>query len=84
MPPITMTPTYEPPQARSADDLVALIEAHRDAVLASALPSDADRELWAAIGLRASPSLRVVDDPATEADRDNFFDSPQDWDSFWE
>ena len=84
MPPITMTPTYEPPQARSADDLVALIEAHRDAVLASGLPSDADRELWAAIGLRASPSLRVVDDPATEADRNNFFDSPQDWDSFWE
>ena len=84
MPPITMTPTYEPLQARSADDLVALIEAHRASVLASSVPTDADRELWAAIGLRATPSLRVVEDPETAADEANFFDSPQDWDSFWE
>lgn len=84
MPPITMTSTYEPPQARSTADLVALIEAHRDAVLAAGVPTDADRELWAAIGLRATPSLRVVEDPDTATDEANFFDSPQDWDSFWE
>lgn len=84
MPPITMTTTYEPTQARSSDDLVALIESHRASVLASGIPTDADRELWAAIGLRANPSLRVVEDPVTAADEANFFDSPQDWDSFWE
>lgn len=83
MPPITMPTTYDPGPTRSADNLVALIEAHRTAVLASGTATDADRELWAAIGFRATPTLRLIEDAPVVDEAATWFDAPQDWDSFW-
>lgn len=80
-----MPSTYEPVCGRTVDELLAIIEAHRAVVLVDGVPSDADRELWAAIGLRATPSLSLVGDVSEQrVDREtNWFDTPQDWDSFW-